>query len=242
MLAEAFTVPFRGAHAKHSWAVLTGSVLATAILFQGTVALAPNPVSLLAAVLLVGPVLVWAGYCRRVVGQHPDGTDGLPEPGSVRELAGAGVATGVLTAAYLVVPTVILLVTVAGVQSVAPASVRGGGGLVFLTGSTVSVVVALAVSYLYPGALGRLASGSSFSNALDPRQRGTVYRDPTYLVTWASATTVGVLGAAVFGVALTNRGPLGLLAALVSVYASLVASRLVGLGWHRVSDSSSRRP
>nr|WP_303647545.1 DUF4013 domain-containing protein [Haloarchaeobius amylolyticus] len=184
--------------------------------------------------LAVVPVLLWAGYCHAVVATTIAGDADPPSLGSMRELGSDGARTAVLTVASLSIPTVVLLVTVQGVGSLSPSEVSGGGGALFVLGGTVTVCLALAIVYLFPGALAVLATDGSLAEALDPRGRLHVYRHSAYFLTWTVAFVVGGIGATLFGVVLANRGALGLFALVVSVYTSLVAARLTGAGYRRV--------
>ncbi|WP_435364154.1 DUF4013 domain-containing protein [Haloarchaeobius sp. DYHT-AS-18] len=234
MLLDTFRYPFRGPDARSVWAALAGFGLTASLLARFAVGLYPSALSLIPALLAVAPLVLWAGYCHRLVATTIEGATELPPARSLRGLARDGVRTAAVTGIYLSVPTAVLLVTVRGAGSLSPADVSGVGGAVFVLGTTVTLCLALAIVYLYPGALAALADGEPLVTALDPRGRGYVYRDSAYFLTWVVAFTVGTLGATLFGVVLAGRGVGGLLALAVTVYTSQVAARLVGVGYGRV--------
>jgi hypothetical protein len=185
-------------------------------------------------VLVPVPLALWAGYCRRVLsvtvgtGDHEDG---LPAVGPLPDRFRDGIRALVVTLVYLAPPTLVLLVTFQGAATVAGDRIDGATGTVVLLGSTVTLCFALAVSYVYPAVLASDARDGGRRPRFSPRGLLYVYRTPSYLVAWAAALVVGLVGLGVVGRLFGGSGVPGLLAGLLAVYASVVASRLVGLGY-----------
>ena len=233
MIPDAFAYPFRGEHARPAWASLAAFGLATAHCLQFAVALYPSVVSLVPARLAPVPRAVWAGYCHRVLAVTVEGTSAetLPSVGALGDRFRDGVRTLGLALVYLAPAAVVLVVTLRGAATVTGDRIDGGTGTVFLFGSTVALCFALAVAYVFPAVLARDAEESGHRPRFSPRGQLFVYRTPSYLSAWAAAFVVALLGLGVVGQLLGGSGIPGLLAGLVTVYASVVASRLVGLGY-----------
>ncbi|WP_435358693.1 DUF4013 domain-containing protein [Haloarchaeobius sp. DFWS5] len=231
MLTDALRYPFRGSHARDIWAVLVGSGLGAALLGRFAVGLYPAVLWLLPAVLVLVPVSAGLGVCRAVVATSIAGNDEVPQTGSLSAFVTPGATTVGLSLVYLLVPFLAMLVTVAGAGSLSPDAVAGSGGLVVTAGSTAVVVLVLLVSYLYPVAVARLADGDGLFGSLDPRPVAYVLRDSTYLLTWGVVVTAGGIALTGFLVFLTGSNVVGLAAGVAAVYLSLVASRLLGVGY-----------
>lgn len=233
MVAEAFTYPLRDGGDRTALATLLGCGLATAICGQLAVALYPATPWLVPALVAPLPLVAWAGYCRHVVATTvADRDDPLPSFGRPRERLRDGVAFLGVTLAYLAVPTLVLLVTVEGATRVDPATLTMERGSVLVLGSTLTMFVALAVGYVYPAVVARRVA-SADAPLLDPRGLLYVVRNPSYLVAWAAAMVVAFVGFGVSGQLFGGHSVAGLLAGLVAVYASVVAARLVGIGYVR---------
>ncbi|WP_435346900.1 DUF4013 domain-containing protein [Haloarchaeobius sp. HRN-SO-5] len=233
-MTDAFGYPFRGEQARPAWAALAAFGVATALCARFAVAFYPSVLALVPALLAPVPLVLWAGYCRRVLSSTVETggkDDEMPAVGRLRDRFRDGVRALAVTLVYLTPPTLVLLVTLQGAASIGEEALDGGTGTVLVFGSTVTLSVALAVAYVYPAVLARDVAEGRRRPRLSPRGLLYVYRNPSYLVAWAAAFVVGLLGLGVVGQLFGGRGVPGLLAGLLAVYASVVASRVVGLGY-----------
>lgn len=233
MVARAFLYPFREAGDRGALATLLACGLLTAICGQLAVALYPATPWLVPALVAPLPLVAWAGYCRRVVAATvADRDDPLPSFGPAPDRLRDGLVLVGVSLAYLAVPGVMLLVTVQGATRIDPATITMETGTVVVLGSTVTMFVALAVGYVYPAVVARRLDRDD-APLVHPRGLLYVLRNPSYLVAWAVALVVALVGLGVSGQLFGGRGIPGLLAGLVAVYASVVAARLVGIGYVR---------
>ncbi|MFC4408417.1 DUF4013 domain-containing protein [Haloarchaeobius iranensis] len=233
MVAESFLYPFRDGSDRSALAALLGCGLGTAIAGQLAVALYPATPWLVPALVAPLPLVAWAGYCRHVVASTVADRDApLPSFGDARARLRDGVVLLAVTVAYLAVPAGMLLVTVQGATRIDPATITMETGTVVLLGSTLTMFVALAVGYVYPAVVARRLDRED-APLFHPGGLLYVIRNPSYLVAWAAAMVVAFVGFGVSGQLFGGRGVPGLLAGLVAVYASVVAARLVGIGYVR---------
>ncbi|WP_440989365.1 DUF4013 domain-containing protein [Haloarchaeobius baliensis] len=233
MVAEAFLYPFRDESDRSALAALFACGLLTAICGQLAVALYPATPWLVPGLVAPLPLVAWTGYCRHVVATTVADRDApLPSFGDIRVRLRDGVVLLAVTVAYLAVPAGMLLVTVQGATRVDPSAITMETGTVVLLGSTVTMFVALAVGYVYPAVVARRLDRED-APLFHPGGLLYVIRNPSYLVAWAAAMVVALVGLGVSGQLFGGRSLAGLLAGLVAVYASVVAARLVGIGYVR---------
>ncbi|WP_257297931.1 DUF4013 domain-containing protein [Haloarchaeobius sp. FL176] len=233
MVAEAFLYPFRDGSDRAALAALFVCGLLTAICGQLAVALYPATPWLVPALVVPFPLVAWAGYCRHVVASTVADRDApLPSFGSVRDRLRDGLLLVAVTAVYLAVPGATLLVTVQGASRIDPATITMETGSIVLLGSTISMFVALAVGYVYPAVVARRLDRED-APLFHPGGLLYIIQNPSYLVAWAAAMVVAFVGLGVSGQLFGGRSLAGLLAGLVTVYASVVAARLVGIGYVR---------
>jgi hypothetical protein len=233
VVAEAFAYPFRDAGDRRALAVLLGCGLLTAICGQLAVGLYPATPWLVPALVAPFPLVAWTGYCRHVVASTVTDCDGpLPSFGGVLDRLRDGVLLLAVTVVYLAVPGGMLLVTVRGATRIDPVAITMETGSVVLLGSTLTMFVALAVGYVYPAVVARRLDRED-APLFHPGGLLYIIRNPSYLVAWAAAMVVAFVGFGVSGQLFGGRGVPGLLAGLVAVYASVVAARLVGIGYVR---------
>lgn len=204
--------------------VLVVSLRFVALLFPSLVLVAPLLVAVAAAV-------VGAGYLERVVARSAAGEETPPPFGRARSLLRTGAAVAGLGLLYLVPPTLVLLVTVRGSSALSNPDLAASVG--FRVGSTATLFVAMGFAYALPAAVARYADGADVRTAADPRGAKALLFHAAYFTSWVMAGSVALAGWGLLGLAAANSSVAGLLAALLAVYASLVAARLVGTGYAR---------
>jgi len=155
MVPEPFRYPFRGDNRLDT--LLVGGGL-----------------HLLAVYVPVVPLVAALGYLVVVlrdtsVRDDSDRYDALPTFRRVRELLRYGVGAAVVVCSFLVPAAVVLLVTVAGLTQapLSPDSVSFGTSLGFVAGSTASLLLAVAFTYLLPAALANYAATGRLRAAFD---------------------------------------------------------------------------
>ncbi len=181
---------------------------------------------LLAVWVPVLPFVAVAGYLARVF----SATAGSPSHAEAERpgwrpagpLLRDGLRLSVTCLGYLVVPVTLLVVTLGGpLEGIDPTGTTDG--LLFLAGTTVSTLLALAICYPLPAALVAVARDRSLRAAADTKRLGAATRDAGYLV----AT---LLSAAGLAVAAAAYGPLNAVALgfFVAFYAEVVAAAAIG--------------
>lgn len=155
MVPEPLRYPFRGEHRLDT--LLVGGGL-----------------HLLAVYVPVAPLVVALGYLvvvlRDTSARDERGMfDELPAFRGVREIVRLGVGASVVVVAFLVPAAVVLVVTVAGLTQapLSPGDVSFGTSLGFVLGSTASLLLAVAFTYLLPAALANYAATGRLRAAFD---------------------------------------------------------------------------
>ena len=155
MVPGQFRYPFRGDHRFDT--LLVGGGL-----------------HLLAVYVPVVPLVAALGYLvvvLRDTSEREDRAryDALPAFRRVREILRYGVGATVVVCSFLVPAAVVLLVTVAGITQapVSPTDVSLGTSLGFVLGSTASLLLAAAFTYLLPAALANYAATGRLRAAFD---------------------------------------------------------------------------
>jgi hypothetical protein len=181
---------------------------------------------LLAVWLPVLPFVAVAGYLARVLvataaagpGTDPERPDWRPVGPLLRD----GLRASATVVGYLAVPVVLLTVTLGGpLEGVDPTGTTDG--IFFIVGTTVSTLLAAALSYPLPAALVAVSRERSLRAALDARLVGAATRDAGYLV--AVLLAAGGLGLVFAAYAALNAVALGF---FVAFYAEVVAAAAVG--------------
>lgn len=216
MIRELLGYPFRGSPRVD--AVLVGGGL-----------------HLLAVWLPLVPFVAVAGYVSRVLAATA-AADRITEAERpswrpVAPLLWDGVRLLTTCLGYLIVPTVLLVVTVGGpLERVDPTGTTDG--LIFLTGTTLATLLAFAVAYPLPAALVAVARKRTLRAAVDRSLIGPATRDAGYLV----ATLFAAAGLAV---AAGLYAPLNAVAAgfflafYVEVAAAAAVGSATGRAWRR---------
>ncbi len=189
---------------------------------------------LLAVWLPVLPFVVVAGYLARVLStaattpshQEPTRPDWRPIGPLLRD----GIRLSVTCLGYLVVPVVLLLVTLGGpLEGIDPTGTTDG--LIFITGSTLSTLLAFALLYPLPAALVAVARERTLRAAVDRRLVGAATRDAGYLVATLLSAAGLALVAAAYGA--LNTVALGF---FVAFYAEVVVTAAIGSATGRAWD------
>lgn len=235
MFSTACRYPLSSPGARDALAVGSGLVLAVLVLVRIGRALWPSALAFGPLALASVPVVLFAGLVGSVLQPGEDGTDGesgangpprfglssLPVRTGVRFVAAAGV--------YLVGPTVVLLVTVAGIRDAAGG---GTGRVVVAVAGTTALLVALALAYALPAGLA-VAADEGLVAGLRVRSLPGL-RSGAYFAAWVGALVLVVLAWTALGAA-GPGSPLAVLAAVGFAYAHLAAARLAREGLARAA-------
>lgn len=193
---------------------------------------------LLAVWIPLVPFLAVAGYLVRVLEETataPRLRDAArPNWRPVGPLLRDGAVAAGICLAYLAIPIGLLVVTLGGpLERVDPTG--GADGLVFLVGSTVVLLVALAAAYPLPAALAAYARRRRIRAAFDRRLLAIATRDGGYLFAVVVAATGLALTAAAY--APLNRLALGFFFAfVVEVAVAAAVGSAVGSAWERAGQ------
>lgn len=215
-MREALTYPFR--RDRRLDAVLVGGGL-----------------HLLAVWVPVVPFVAVAGYLLRVVARTAETRRmrdaDVPSWRPVSPLLADGLRVLAVCVAYLAVPLVLLAVTLGGpLGAVDPTS--GTEGLAFLVGSTVVLLLGLALGYPLPAAVAAVAREGRVRAGFDRRLVGSACRDGGYLFAVVTAVAGLAVGVAVYEPLNTAAVGFFLLFYIEVVCAALVGSA-VGAAWAR---------
>ncbi|WP_418282686.1 DUF4013 domain-containing protein [Halorubrum sp. DTA98] len=190
---------------------------------------------LLAVWLPLVPFVAVAGYLARVLAATAavDRVDDANRPGwrPLRPLLWDGVRLLTTCVGYLIVPTVLLVVTLGGpLERVDPTGTTDG--LIFVAGTTLTTLLAFAAAYPLPAALVAVARERSLRAAVDRTLIGTATRDAGYLVATLFAAAGLAVGAGVYGP--LNAVAAGFFAAFyIEVVAAATVGKATGRAWER---------
>ncbi|MFC4359054.1 DUF4013 domain-containing protein [Halobium salinum] len=183
----------------------------------------------------VGAVFV-LGFLVHVLARAADGPRGLaerPPPTfrAVRRVGRAGVGGLLVSAAYLLLPTVLLAVTATGALSrrVGDAGLGLGPTVGVLAGSLTTLFLALAFVYLLPAALANYAAAGRLRAAFDRASLLRAATDARYFVAFCSAGTL--LGLAAVAAGGLDRVLVGF---FLAFYLEVAAAALVVEGMYGV--------
>jgi hypothetical protein len=227
MLVEALSYFRRGDHAEGAF--LTGAILSfsVAILLE---------LGLLVATLLAAvPAVALSGYFARVLATSADGETAPPAFSFSTRLLRDGLTALGVAGAYLLVPTLLLLVTVGGALSAGatdplafPTSVR------IYAGSAVASFTALAFAYLAPAAVAVVLQRGSLRAGFGSGVT-SLAGHAAYFYAWTLALALAAFGtfvaAALAGIPVVGRA----LAVFVGFYVVATATHLVGRGCARAT-------
>jgi len=152
---------------------------------------------LLAVWLPLVPFVAVAGYLLRVLAATAEAGSvaDAERPGwrPVGPLLADGLRAIATCVGYLAVPTLLLVVTLGGpLERVDPTGTTDG--LIFIAGSTLVTLLALAVAYPLPAALAAVGRDRSLRAAVDRARIGAATRDAGYLVaTLFAASAIAVV-------------------------------------------------
>lgn len=235
LIEDGLRYPMRGSRPTDLFTIGGILGLAVALLARGAVLAYPTVLSVALACLVVLPVLGLVGYLVRAFEATLAGDDAPPAYGSARELLAEGARGLVASIAYLAAPLAIVLVTVDAALS-APAdgaALDGGGSLLFVAASTVTLILVLAFAYAYPAAIGAVARGKPLARALDLRRHASVLGNAAYFTGWSFALMIALAGLLLTVTALASANLLGVLAVFLAFYAYLAAVRMVATGYRK---------
>ncbi|SEV96056.1 DUF4013 domain-containing protein [Natrinema salifodinae] len=237
LVDEGLRYPFRGDRSPDLLAI--GGLLGifTAICLQLAVAVGPSPLAVPFVALAAVSIIALLGYLFRVVAATVAGDETPPGFRPLGRLLRDGCRLLAVSIGYAIGPTVVLAVTVGGLvrRPFDPDAIGFGGSLLFFGASTVVLSMVLAFGYVYPAAVGRLATGGGLREAVDVRPQRSVLAHGGYFTAWLCASLFVVPGWAFLIAALSNATAFGVVAAFVTFYAHVVAARLVGRGYRRAA-------
>ena len=234
MLGQAFAYFRRDENGERMF--LFGAILSfsVAILLE----LATLVTTLVAAV----PAVALAGYVARVLVSSADGETTPPAISFSTRLFRDGLLAVVVAGVYLLVPTVVLLITVGGAMATdvsAPLAFPTSMGI--YAGSVAALLVALVFAYLAPVAVVLAVQRRSLRAGFSLAVIWAVVGHAAYFYAWTLALTLVTVGAfASSGLAeIPVVGPV--LAVFVGFYILATATHLVGRGCARAMGKSLAR-
>jgi len=177
------------------------------------------------------PLVPLVGYLVRVLVSSAAAESGTPA--FVRDgigLVRVGVGATMIFIAYAAIPLGVLLVTIYGLIESPRVPENLVETIAFFTGTTVAAVLSLLSSYLVPLAVTAYGRERRLRAAFAPAKVQPLARSREVFVAWAVAAVVTTVGVAL-SLELLSLSRLGsVLAALVVVYASILAVHRLGVG------------
>ena len=187
---------------------------------------------------LIVPAIIVLGYLIRVIrAVHADRAAEPPAFEDWEDLLVDGFKALVITFAYTLVPTLLVMAAVVPVFVIAGVSTGGGGttnfgaviALVVLAVGLVGVLLLLAAIYLVPAALATFASTGRLGAAFSPAELRAVGGSSTFVTGWLIAVVVtllvgfleGILAATIVGL---------LVVPFLSFYGNVAAAYALGAG------------
>lgn len=182
---------------------------------------------------LIVPAFFVTGYLVRVLDGTADGETEPPQFDDWGDLLVTGVKAFVVAFAYLIVPVVLAaifigggggLIAMGGDSTIANAF----GALGILVGAILSLVVGLAIWYVFPAALANFAQDREIGSSFAFGEIRPVLRSGKYATGWVLGLVViavaGIIGSALAVVPLVGA----LLALFLSFYAQVMAFYIYG--------------
>lgn len=231
-LVDGLRYPFRGDRTIDLFAIGGSLGIAAALLVRLTAATAATALVYVAAPLALVPMVALLGYLSRAFAATLDGADEPPSFGSARGLLARGYRALAVSILYLGLPGSVVAIAVGALVAggVSPTTAGPVGSILFFGLSTLLLLAAFAVGYVYPAAFGAVARGGGVREALAvPRHLAAVWNGE-YFYGWALAVACVVVGWAAIAAAVTGTSLFGLIAVFVAFYAHLIAVRLVASG------------
>lgn len=176
-------------------------------------------------------VLTLLGYLFRVFIVTLNGSDSPPRFRPLVSLPSDGGRLAVLAVGFAVVPLVVVLTSVGLFR---PGFALEPTGFIsataFFAAATVLLIVVSVFGYLFPVAVGRVASGR-FRSVFFVGGYREIASDSSYAVSWLFAMLLVVPGWAFLLVAVSSATLFGVAAVFVAFYVHVVATRLVAVGY-----------
>ena len=240
MAADALEYPLRGDRTTDTFAVDGILGLVTLLLLRVAAGLLPTWPALIVGAIAFVPATALLGYLLRAGRETVQGANrppGFADPG---QLLAFGLRAWVVAAAYLGVPLVVLLVTIRGLfDAELGTDPSAAVSTAVLAGATGTLVLALAVSYVFPAALFRVADGDGLAAALDPRSVAPVLSSGAYFAAFIGAFVAAVVAWGLTVGAVWSYDVGGVLAVFAAFYLHLVAVRYVGLAYGRAVGAAA---
>lgn len=238
LIGEALRYPLRGERRLDTFAV--GGVLGLAVLVLVRVArtLFPTWLALVPLALALVPVVALLGYLGEVAAATATRAETPPPFPGARPLLRQGLRVAAVSAVYVLPPLALVFFTALGAASADAGGVPGfGTSLTVLLGSTVTLLVVLSFSYVYPGALVRAVREERTRSALALRSLRPELFHGAYFVAWMGALmTVLVAWTVLLGFGPSNSIA-GVVATFVAFYAHVAAVRLAAEGATRAHEA-----
>ncbi|WP_049925501.1 DUF4013 domain-containing protein [Halopiger goleimassiliensis] len=241
LVNEGMRYPFRGDRSPDLLA--TGGLLGlvAAMTLQLTSVSHSLPLAVVFLALGTVPVVALLGYLFRVVATTIDGADTPPGFRPVGTVFRDGCRLLAVTLGYAAVGGVIVAATVGGLLQVPVSadSLGFAGSLLFFTGTTVVLVLVVTVGYVYPAAVGYVATGGRLAGAADVHRYVPILGHSGYFMAWTFAALFVVPGWAFLLAALSRATAFGVVAIFVAFYAHVVAARLVARGYRSAVEDAA---
>lgn len=237
LVDEGMRYPFRGDRSIDLLA--TGGLLGivTAMLVQLSSAAAPSPLAVVFLFFAIVPVVALLGYLLRVFEATVRGDETPPGFRPLGRLIRDGTRLAVVAVGYAVVPLFLIAVTVGGLMRAPfdPDSIGFIGTLLFFGASTVVMLLIASFGYVFPVAAGKVADSGRLRESVRLRCRRSVLVHGGYFTAWMLAVLFVVPGWAFLLTALSSATLFGVVAAFVTFYAHVVATRLVARGYRKAT-------
>lgn len=173
---------------------------------------------------LIVPTILVLGYLVRVLDRVGSGDTEAPQFEQWGELFVDGIKAGVIGFVYLLVPVVVVAtLSVLGVFTVNPESPGVLGVILVAIGSFLTIVAALAVWYVIPGAYATFATERRFAAGFDLDEIGSLVATGTYASAWLVALAITIVAGIVASV-LAVIPVLGWIAAVFVIFYGQVAA------------------
>lgn len=188
---------------------------------------------------LVVPIFALSGYFVEVLDRTASGNDVPPAFEDWGALIVTGLKAVVIGFVYLLVPTVLGGIVVAGsglgIGLAGEGPAAGLGALGVLVGGLLWLALSLVVAYLLPAALANFAERRRIGAGFDFGTLKPVWLSRTYARGWIAMVVVALIGGIVTSV--LNVVPLlgSIVAAFVGFYFGIAAYAVIGRTWAEVS-------
>ena len=190
---------------------------------------------------LVLPLVPVAGYLLGVLDRTSEG-ETVPAFEDWGELSVDGLKAIAVTVVYGLVPAVLAVLLFLGGAAALASGRNVTGGLTLFVGVVVAVVTSLAVWYVLPAALVRLATEKRVGAAFEFGELSPVLRSGKYATGWLVALVVSLVGGAIVG-GLAAVPVLGWLAApFVAFPVNVIAAAIYGRAYGEALDIEGRDP